>query len=211
MLNGKVMLHIWESFLITLIIFTFLSCGKKYTPGQEKYINSIEKFRQEKNEEMKNDPSSPFNQDNNAHFKPLKYFDVNPDFVFKSKLYRYGTNDTVIIFGTKGEKRKIIRFGYVLINYKNKQYKLNVYKGTSTNGSVYYTIWFTDKTTGNETYGVGRYLDFDLNPDTSYVYTIDFNLAYNPYCAYSAKYSCAIPSKEDHINLAIKAGEKNFH
>ncbi len=211
MLNGKVMLRIWESFLITLIIFAFLSCGKKYTSGQEKYINSIEKFRQEKNEEMKNDPSSPFNQDNNAHFKPLKYFDVNPDFVFKSKLYRYGTNDTVIIFGTKGEKRKIIRFGYVLINYKNKQYKLNVYKGTSTNGLVYYTIWFTDKTTGNETYGVGRYLDFDLNPDTSYVYTIDFNLAYNPYCAYSAKYSCAIPSKEDHINLAIKAGEKNFH
>jgi len=211
MLRARTLFRIFESLLIISIIFNFFSCGKKYIPEQEKYIKSIEEFRHEKNEEMKNDPSSPFNQDKNAHFKPLKYFDVNPDFVFKSKLYKYDKQDSVIIFGTKGEKRKILRFGYVLINFKNKQYKLNVYRGSSPNGAVYYTIWFTDKTTGDETYGVGRYLDFDLNPDTSYVYTIDFNLAYNPYCAYSAKYSCAIPSKEDHVDLAIKAGEKNFH
>jgi uncharacterized protein len=211
MLKGSEMFRILESFLIISIIFTFISCGKKYTPKQEKYIKSIEKFRQEKNKEMKNDPSSPFNQDKNAHFKPLNYFDVNPNFVFKSKLFRYDKKDTVIIFGTKGEKRKIVRFGYVYINYKNNKYKLNVYKGTTPSGTDYYTIWFTDKTTGNETYGVGRYLDFDLNPDSNYVYTIDFNLAYNPYCAYSAKYSCAIPSKEDHLELAVDAGEKNFH
>ena len=211
MRKSNLSLYLLESFLIFIILFMLSSCTRKYTPEQEKYINGIEKFRQEKNGEMKNDPSSPFNQDKNAQFKPLKYFDVNPDFVFKSKLFSYDKKDTVIIFGTKGEKRKIVRFGYVLINYKNKQYKLNVYKGSSPNGSVYYTIWFTDKTTGNETYGVGRYLDFDLNPDTSYVYTIDFNLAYNPYCAYSAKYSCAIPSREDHLDLAIDAGEKNFH
>ncbi len=209
--KSNLKLKVLESFIIITILFVFSSCGKKYTPEQEKYITGIEKFRNEKNEEMKNDPSSPFNQDKNAQFKPLKYFDVNPDFVFKSKLYRYDKSDTVIIFGTKGEQRKIVRFGYVLINYKNKQYKLNVYKGSAQNGSVYYTIWFTDKTTGEETYGVGRYLDFDLNQDTSYVYTIDFNLAYNPYCAYSAKYSCAIPSREDHLDLAVDAGEKNFH
>ncbi len=211
MLKGSTVFRILESFLIISIIFNFISCAKKYTPEQEKYIKSIEKYRQEKNEEMKNDPLSPFNQDKEAHFKPLKYFNVNPDFVFKSKLFRYDKQDTVIIFGTKGEKRKIIRFGYVYINYKNKKYRLNVYKGTAENDSVYYTIWFTDKTTGNETYGVGRYLDFDLNPDSNYVYTIDFNLAYNPYCAYSARYSCAIPSKEDHLDLAVDAGEKNFH
>jgi len=50
-----------------------------------------------------------------------------------------------------------------------------------------------------------------LNPDKNFVYTIDFNLAYNPYCAYSPDYSCAVPSKEDHISLAIEAGEKSFH
>ncbi len=200
-------------FVIILIPFIFLleSCGRNYTPEQKKYIGEIEKFRKEKDDYMKNNPDSPFNQDKSAVFHPLKYYDVNPELVFKSKLYRNTVPDTITIFGTKGEARKAIRFGFVQFKYKNKNYKLNVYKGTTKDGTDYYTIWFTDKTTGEETYGVGRYLDFDLNPDTNYVYTVDFNLAYNPYCSYSAKYSCAIPSKEDHLDIAIEAGEKNFH
>ncbi len=146
-----------------------------------------------------------------AVFHPLKYYDVDPDFVFQSKLYEYPKKDTITISGTKGEKRKTVRFGYVKFNYQNKDYKINVYKAELKDSEVYYSIWFTDKTTGKETYGVGRYIDFELNPDKNYVYTIDFNLAYNPYCSYSAIYSCAMPTKEDHIDLAIEAGEKNFH
>ena len=167
---------------------------------------------------MKNDPGSPFNIDPKAHFENLKYYDVNPDYVFKSKLYEYKNLDTVKIFGTKGEERKAVRIGYVKINFwksipseKEGEKNVNVYKGISKNGEEYYSIWFTDKTTGDETYGVGRYLDFELNPDKDFIYTIDFNLAYNPYCSYSSKYSCAIPTKEDHIDVAIKAGEKRFH
>lgn len=187
------------------------SCGKKYTPEQEKYVKEIEKSRAEKDDWMKNNADSPFVRDPNAHYAPLKYYDVDPDFVFRSKLYYYKTKDTVRIFGTKGEERKIVRFGYVKLNYKGKEYNLNVYKGMTADSTVYYSIWFTDKTTGRETYGVGRYLDFDLTPDPDFVYTIDFNLAYNPYCAYSALYSCAVPTQEDHLNFAVTAGEKNFH
>ncbi len=198
-------------YLLIPFLFLLVSCGRNYSPEQKKYISDIEKFRKEKDDNMKNDPDSPFNQDKNAVFHSLKYYDVNPDFVFKSKLYRNNIPDTITIFGTKGEERKAVRFGYVKFIYDNKNYKLNVYSGKTKNGVEYYTIWFTDNTTGNETYGVGRYLDFDLNADTAYVYTVDFNLAYNPYCSYSAKYSCAIPSKEDHLDLAVEAGEKNFH
>jgi uncharacterized protein (DUF1684 family) len=187
------------------------SCQRYYSPEQKKYIKDIELQRKDKDDFMKNNPESPFNQDIKAAFHPLKYYDIDPDFVFKCRLYKYGVQDTIKIFGTKGEERKAVRFGYVKFSYKNTEYKLNVYKGTSKDSSVYYAIWFTDKTTGDETYGVGRYLDFDLNNDSNYVYTIDFNLAYSPYCSYSAKYSCAIPSKEDHIDLAIEAGEKKFH
>src|SRR3972149_1491942 len=60
-------------------------------------------------------------------------------------------------------------------------------------------------------FGVGRYLDFELNADKDFLYTIDFNLAYNPYCAYSADYTCAIPTKEDYVDLKIEAGEKKYH
>ena len=198
-------------FLLAITILSIISCGKNYSSEDKNYILRIEKSRQEKDDYMKNDSSSPFNQDTDAHFTPLKYFAVDPDFVFRSKLHEYENKDTVKIYGTKGEERKVVKFGYVIWNYKNQQRKINVYKGIARNGETYYSIWFTDKTTGKETYGVGRYLDFEMMTDPNYTYTIDFNLAYSPYCSYSTKYSCAIPAKEDYIDVAIKAGEKSFH
>jgi uncharacterized protein (DUF1684 family) len=205
-----------RKYLIPLILLLFLVVlffyrGKRYTPAERNYINKIEKQRLEKDMEMKNDPDSPFNQDPNAHYAPLKYFDVNPDFVFKSKLFEYHPKDTIKIYGTKGEERKVVKFGYVTITYKGKIYNINVYQGKSRAGMEYYSIWFTDKTTNKESYGVGRYLDFEKMNDSNYVYTIDFNLAYNPYCSYSAKYSCAVPTKDDYLDIAVEAGEKKFH
>ncbi len=205
------MKHIIIFFLLTLSILSIISCGKNYSSEDRNYISQVEKTRKDKDDYMKNDPSSPFNQDSDAHFTPLKYYEVNPDFVFKSKLYEYPTKDTVKIYGTKGEERKVLKYGYVIWNYENQEHKINVYKGTTRSGQIYYSIWFTDKTTGKETYGVGRYLDFEVMTDPNYTYTIDFNLAYNPYCSYSTKYSCAIPSKDDYIDAAIEAGEKSFH
>jgi len=197
--------------LIAILFFLLFSCGQKYTEKEINYIKSIEEQRKIKNEYMKNDPASPFNYKGKVEFHELKYFDVDPKFVFKSKLYEYNPKDTITIYGTKGEARKAVRFGYVLINYENKEYKVNVYEGTTKSGEKYYSIWFTDKTTNKETYGVGRYLDFEKHNNPDYIYIIDFNLAYNPYCAYSPNYSCAIPTKEDFIPIEIKAGEKKFH
>ncbi len=196
---------------IMFLSILFFSCGKKLSPAEEQYIKQVQQYRQEKNDYMKDNPASPFNQDSLVKFQPLNYYPVDPDFVFKSKLYEYPQKDTVIVFGTKGEERKVIKYGYVTFNYEKKPYRVNVYKATSSDGEEYYSIWFTDKTTGGDTYGVGRYIDFDINPDSNYVYTIDFNLAYNPYCAYSSKYSCAIPTKDDYIDLAVTGGEKKFH
>jgi hypothetical protein len=208
-------------FFVLLFTFILFSCGTDYSPEEEKYISEIEKFRQEKNDYMRNNSDSPFNSGKGVEFNTLNYYDPDPGFVFKSKLYEYEEKDTIIIFGTKGEERKVVRFGFVKLNYKGDEFNVNVYEGTSKTGEEYYSIWFTDKTTGEETYGVGRYIDFELvfkagrqdnvNPDKNFIYTIDFNLAYNPYCAYSPEYSCAIPTKEDYIDLAIDAGEKNFH
>ncbi len=195
-----------------LLLFAFLVSGcNKYTPEQEEYIKRIEALRKQKNLSFLQDPQSPFNQDPKAVFHPLNYYDVNPEFVFKSKLIEYEHKDTVTIFGTKGEERKAVRYGYLPFTYKGKQYKLNVYENDEGNGQKYYAIWFTDRTTNKETYGVGRYLKFSLNSDPNHEYIIDFNLAFNPFCAYSANYTCAIPTKEDYIDLAIEAGEKKFH
>lgn len=201
---------------ILLLIFSLsiiFSCSKNFdsTKLDEKYITTIKLERESKDEQMQNDLNSPFNRDSTATFHPLKYYDPTAEFIFKSKLYLNNKQDTIMVFGTRGEPRKTVVYGYVLLNYKGKEYKLNVYKSNSPTGESYYSIWFTDKTTGDETYPVGRYLDFELNPDPDYVYTIDFNRAYNPYCAYSSLYTCAIPTKDDYLDFEIKAGEKKFH
>ncbi len=200
--------HFWALFLLAILM---VGCGRNYTPEQEAYVQTIEDFRNNKNDEMKNDSHSPFNAKGKVDFHDLNYFDVDPDYVFKSKLTKFDLQDTVTIFGTKGEARKSVRLGFLTFNHKGKELKINVYEGTSQNGYKYHSIWFTDLTTNKESYGVGRYIDFELVSDPNYIYKVDFNLAYNPYCAYSPNYSCAIPTKEDFIPVEIKAGEKKFH
>lgn len=200
-------------FLLTIIIiFGFAACGENRKPEQDEYTASIEAHRTEYNAYMKDNPMSPFNKKGKISFHPLNYFDVDPQYKFESKLYELQEKDTITIYGTKGDERETVRWGYVVWIYNSNKHKISVYEGSSTSsGETYYSIWFTDKTTNNESYGVGRYLNFDKVDDPDHIYTIDFNLAYNPYCAYSKDYSCAIPTKEDYIDAAIEAGEKKFH
>ncbi len=196
--------------LSTLFVFAVFSCNN-YTEEEKQYISNIEEERKEIDLGMKGDSNSPFNLKEKVPFHGLNYFDVNPSFVFESKLEEYQKKDTIKIFGTKGEERSAVRFGFLPFKKDERDFKLNVYENNGSDGSIYHSISFTDKTTNEETYGVGRYLNFELSSNKDHIYTIDFNLAYNPYCAYSADYSCAIPSKEDYLDLAIVAGEKKYH
>jgi len=180
-------------------------------PIEEDYLSAILLERAHKDSSMEYDPHSPFNRDPKATFASLNYYEPSSDFIFKSKLYEHDPKDTVDVFGTRGEVRRVIREGFVKLDYNGNEYQVNVYKAFGRDGQSYHSIWFTDKTTGNETYGVGRYLDFEKENDPEYIYTIDFNKAYNPYCAYSPEFTCPIPREEDNIDMEILAGEKNFH
>jgi len=202
-----------NSLLFLALIILILSCRdhQSIMPLDEQYLNELKKEREKKDWELKNDPHSPFNMDSTAKWEALKYFEPSSEFIFKSKLYKNEKKDTIKIFGTRGEERKAIIEGYVLLDHKSKEYKLNIYKSFGRRGQSYHSIWFTDRTTGKLTYPVGRYLDFELNADPDFVYEIDFNRAYNPYCAYSVLYTCPIPTKDDYIDFEIKVGEKNFH
>ena len=84
-------------------------------------------------------------------------------------------------------------------------YRLLIYKHESG-----LSILFRDATAPKETYGGGRYLDFKLDEVSDSKLAIDFNKAYNPYCAYASGFKCPIPPRENALNVAIKAGEKNF-
>lgn len=199
--------------LCTALILLALTqgCKKTYTLEEEQYIQGIRQERAEKDSLFRASPESPFARDTSVRFEPLHYYPVDPAFAFQGRLVKYQKQDSVSTTGTKGDKRTVLRYGYIPFRYKDKDYRVNVYTGRNRSGINYAVIWFTDRTSGKETYAVGRYLDFTLLPDTNALYTVDFNKAYNPYCAYSPQYSCSIPLKEDHLDLEVQAGEKLFH
>ena len=209
------MRHVNKFLILVVAALLFSACQKEekkvLTPEEQEYAQTIQHIRQQTDRWMKNNPKSPFNAKDKVEFLPLNYYEPNMDFIFKSKLTEYEPKDTVTVYGTKGEKRSFLRFGYFTLDYDNEIHRLNVYEGVTENGQVYLSVWFTDETTTDETYGVGRYINVGWNKDPDHIYTIDFNAAYNPYCAYSKDYSCAIPRKEDHLNFAVEAGEKKFH
>jgi hypothetical protein len=181
-------------------------------------VQEILAHRAEADSFFRFDPSSPFLRDTTIEYRGIHWFPPDVRFCFTSKLYKYDQAETVVVLGTKGEERRHARYGYFLLNYQGTRHKLNVYKFTPYDAKRYalykdhLSVWFTDETTGKESYNVGRYVEVGTeNPDPEYEYTIDLNRAYNPYCAYSALFSCAIPRKEDRLAFAVHAGEKKYH
>jgi len=121
-----------------------------------------------------------------------------------------------LTFKTSGTKNKVFKlYGTLSFLLKGKACQLNIYQSqeltTNPEYKNYLFLPFTDLTTGNETYGSGRYLDLTTTEIQNGKLVLDFNKAYNPYCAYvSGVYNCPIPPKENNLPVAVKAGEKAF-
>lgn len=117
---------------------------------------------------------------------------------------------------TSGTQRKTFRiYGTVSFRLHDTAVKLNLYQAQNLladpKHSDHLVLMFTDKTTGNETYDAGRYLDFVIRDIKNDRLIIDFNKAYNPYCAYvKNKYNCPVPPRENDLPVAIRAGEKTY-
>lgn len=172
---------------------------------------AILKIRARKDDYMRSNPQSPFKHDPVVTFAPLKYFPPDAAWVFRSKLQPYSSPVPVTILDTKGRKRNGVIYGFLTLEKDGRTHTLRVYRMSTPGGGFHHAVWFTDRTTGDTTYEVGRYLDFEKVEDPDHVYTLDFNLAYNPYCAYTSVYGCAIPRKEDRLDLEITAGEMKWH
>jgi uncharacterized protein (DUF1684 family) len=110
--------------------------------------------------------------------------------------------------------QQYFKYGKVSFNINGTPLHLLVYQSKELMKSKHYAdylfIPFLDKTTGDITYGSGRYLDFTIAEITNNKLTVDFNKAYNPYCAYAPGYHCPVPPRENFLPIAINAGEMNF-
>jgi hypothetical protein len=148
--------------------------------------------------------------------KLFRFFPVNENFKVQCR-FEKSTDTTVVVMKTSGTKipeKDFVRYGKIHFSINDTALTLTLYRSKALENNPQYGrylfIPFTDATTGDETYGSGRYIDiftYDIKNDTV---LIDFNKAYSPYCAYSNGYNCPIPPKENLLPVAIKAGEKSF-
>ncbi len=190
----------------TLILFMFVA---QVGLSQSNYVDSLTKERHKHSDELI-DPSAQILTDSEIdHFRGLDYFDINENYRIHATIKK--SKGKKFKMPTSTDRTPIYRrYGYVYFKINDELCTLTVYQNMELMKKKgyedYLFIPFRDATSTVETYGGGRYLD--LRIPTSDQIQIDFNLSYNPYCAYSYRYSCPIPPEENKLKVRIEAGEK---
>jgi uncharacterized protein (DUF1684 family) len=152
------------------------------------------------------DPQSPRFKD----YKGIEYFPVDLGLRYELPLTANPHPDTLVIMSTRGNARRAVRVGWFDFLVGRTKCRLEATRLLEPGvGEKDFGIFFRDLTTGKESYGVGRYLDPEPLADGRFV--LDFNVAYNPACAYSEHYNCPIPPRANNLKVAIRAGEKDAH
>jgi len=197
-------------FLFFQVSVSFLSCSREKGEMLTEYEKEIKQFRARKDSVFKFADWSPLLPEDKKNFNGLKYYPVDPAFKFEGLIIKYDPMEKDTLMGTGGDLRPALKYGYFQFNYKGKSYRLQVYKMLTENGSAEEDLFlgFTDANSGSETYGGGRYVNLIKTGEDTYI--VDFNLAYNPYCVYNPRYSCAIPPAENRLPFPVTAGEKLF-
>lgn len=164
----------------------------------------LEGFRQRKDAFFKTNEQSPLTAEQKEGFEALNYFPENADLNLVVELVTSGEGigEEITVGTMDGNAKQYVRMGRFTISQNGEDATLSVFQDVK---SGKFFLPFRDSTAGNETYSVGRYVDPKARPDGKLV--IDFNMAYNPYCAYNMGWSCAIPPFENRVNLPITAGE----
>ena len=163
----------------------------------------LEQYRMEKDDFFRYDPHSPLTDEQKETFSGLRYFPENPEMELRIQIEEFAEKEILTMQTTTGDFQEYERFGSFSFEVEGHQAKLTLYHGPHG-----YFLPFIDSLAGKETYGAGRYLEPQRLPDGRFL--IDFNMAYNPFCAYNAHYSCPITPFENRLHIPICAGERVF-
>jgi len=210
MINNK--LFVLITLLFAGIQHNSFSQGVIISSNKTDHLEKVSEWRTEKDEKYKDPAKTMFTKELLKDFSRLKYYDVDYTYRVPGKLTLYNDNRTFAIQTTGGQVYQYLIYGQVSFILRGKSLTLNVYQSQrsakSGNKSGALFIPFTDKTSGSDTYGGGRYLVLDI-PDSD-ILTLDFNMAYNPYCVYDPEHSCPIPPKENKLDVLVEVGEKMY-
>lgn len=196
-----------NSLLILCLLLINIGCSqeKKEIPGETE-------FQKELNAEYKDASTSPLKKKDLKTFKGLEFFPVDNKFKVTANFKTTPDSKVFKMPTSTDRKPEYRRYGIATFTIDGKEFALEVYQNQSLMKEEEYKdylfIPFTDETNGFESYGGGRYIDVSIPKGNTM--EIDFNKAYNPYCAYNDKYSCPIPPRVNFLKTEIKAGVKAF-
>lgn len=164
-------------------------------------MTDLEEFRSGKDEFFAEHPQSPLTPEQKKRFDGLRYFDENAGLDLIVKVEEFADKDEIVMQTSTGDVQHYRRFGKFSFEVGGEKAALVIY--AAPHG---FFLPFVDSLANVETYGAGRYLDPEVLPDGRF--RVDFNLAYNPYCAYNDLYSCPLTPFENRVKVPIRAGEK---
>lgn len=210
-----------------IIIVLFVSCNTipedaknvKKTQYLDKVQSDVsintdfEQFKATLNREFASKATSPLTEEDLKIFKSLAFFPYNKAMVFDAKVVLTPKTNFYGLATTTSRMPEYRQYALLQFKYKEKTYELPVYQGKDLMHQEGYKDYlflpFSDLTNGNETYGGGRYLDLRIPENDTII--LDFNKAYNPYCAYNHKYSCPKIPAANNLPFAVEAGVKKMH
>jgi uncharacterized protein (DUF1684 family) len=196
--------------LVTIIVVVTVFYSFQEDGDEAAYAETLQKEREDKDNFMKTSAESPFSKDKEG-FTGLKYYAPNSKFRIVADLTPVQDKTVHVLTTNDGKEQRYIEYAYVEFDLDNSHNKLLVLEGIDigpVRGQLF--LAFGDNTSARDTYGGGRYLDVAKVPGSKTM-LLDFNKAYNPYCAYAGDYSCPLPPRENLLEMTINAGEKKYH
>ncbi len=175
----------------------------------DSWQDALRDHRRQKDEYFASDPRSPLPESLQHDFEGLAYYLIDPTYRFEVPLEEHDEKKSVTVGTSTGTERTFSRWGSFTLDIKGQTGTLQAYKADPDADRLW--VPFRDGTSGEITYGAGRYLD--LEPDRHQLndhWIVDFNEAYNPTCVYSDQYECPLPPTENWLDVPIEAGEQSF-
>ncbi|MBN1450886.1 MAG: DUF1684 domain-containing protein [Anaerolineales bacterium] len=167
-------------------------------------MSELQEFRVSKDEFFARHPQSPLTSEQKRAFRGLDYFDENEDLQLEVLVEKFPEQKQVMLQTSTGQTQVYTRYGKFKFSVDGQEAELTLYSSDSG-----FFLPFADSLAGEETYPAGRYLEPDPLPGDRFL--VDFNMAYNPYCAYNEMWSCPLTPPENRLKVPIRAGEKMFH
>ncbi|WP_416841225.1 DUF1684 domain-containing protein [Haloferax sp. DFSO52] len=177
----------------------------------EAYIEELRAKRGEKDEFFDSHPQSPIPPAERDAFDGLDYFDPDPTYRVTASVETHADPDPVVMDTTADREVRYLRVATFRFELRDTELELGAYQQEHDDSRTLF-VPFRDKTTGQQTYDGGRYME--LTPDVSLDelddIVVDFNLAYNPFCAFSEAFDCPLPPEENWLPIVVPAGEKKY-